>query len=126
MLLADSCEAALRSTDPQSRTDIKAQVAKIINSYRDAGQLDDSGLTLKNLKQIERIFVDMIEATLHPRINYDAVINKARQTQSMRAVAPAEAAHWTPGGRGSSTGGLDDPNPRDDEDFGDDRARAWD
>lgn len=126
MLLADSCEAALRSTDPQSRSDIKAQVTKIINGYRDGGQLDDSGLTLKDIKQIERIFVDMIEATLHPRINYDAVINKARRTQSMRAVVPAEAAQWTPDNRGPSTGGLDVPSQQDDEEFGDDHARAWD
>ncbi|NOG48154.1 MAG: hypothetical protein HND48_00905 [Chloroflexi bacterium] len=124
MLLADSCEAALRSTDPQSRSDIKAQVTKIINGYRDGGQLDDSGLTLKDIKQIERIFVDMIEATLHPRINYDAVISKARRTQSMRAVVPAEAAQWTPDNRGPSTGGLDVPAQQDDEEFGDDHARA--
>lgn len=135
MMLADSCEAALRSANPQDRSQIKEQVSKIINYYRDQNQLDDSGLTLKDLKSIEGIFVDMIEATLHPRINYDAVISKARQTQALKIVSVAhlppapdesEMMPWTVNGH--STAGLNIPNDSelDDEDSTDDRARAWD
>jgi putative nucleotidyltransferase with HDIG domain len=138
MMLADSCEAALRSGNPQDREAIRTQVVKIFNYYRDAGELDDSGLTLKDLKRIERIFVDMIEATLHPRINYDAVITKARQTQAMRVVglqhrsgefpvSSDEVMPWTVNGH--STAGLSIPPDSaivDDEDTSDDHARAWD
>jgi putative nucleotidyltransferase with HDIG domain len=138
MMLADSCEAALRSANPQDGAEIKAQVTKIVNYYRDIGELDDSGLTLKDLKHIEQIFIDMIGATLHPRINYDAVINKARQTQAMRTITlqTRTAEHpivsddvmpWTVNGH--STAGLSVPPEgtiMDDEDAADDRARAWD
>lgn len=136
MMLADSCEAALRSFNPQDRAEIEAQVKKIINYYRDAHQLDDSGLTLKDLKSIESIFVDMIEATLHPRINYDAVISKARQTQALRVVTIPSAPPDSPASddvlpwavNGHSTAGLNIPDNSllDDEDSPDDRARAWD
>jgi putative nucleotidyltransferase with HDIG domain len=86
MMLADSCEAALRSADVKSRADIELHVRRIIDHYRESGQLDECGLTLADLKTVEFIFVNMIEATTHPRINYDAVIARARQTQHLQPI----------------------------------------
>lgn len=136
MMLADSCEAALRSANPKDREEIQAQITKIINHYRDTRQLDDSGLTLKDLQHIEHIFVDMIEATLHPRINYDAVISKARQTQALRIVTlppnhgeqpdPNEALPWSVNGHSTAGIPIQSNHVPDDEDFDDDRTRAWD
>lgn len=135
MMLADSCEAALRSANPQDRTAISAQVTRIINHYRDTHQLDESGLTLKDINTIQAIFVDMIEATLHPRINYDAVINRARQTQAIRAVtlplqsgdsliSEDEMLPWSVNGH--STAGLNVPTNTIDEETDDGRTREWD
>jgi len=141
MMLADSCEAALRSAEIKTRDDIRMHVSKIINAYREKGELSESGLTLGDLVQIEDIFVSLIQASVHPRINYDEAIARARMTQSMVALRVERVSDanylttdemaWLPP---SITGGSDralglpDTNtpPDDDEDYDDDRTRAWD
>jgi len=74
LMLADSCEAAVRSSKPESKAQISQIVRSIINSKRDDGQLDDSNLTLSDLRRIQTVFVDILQSMFHPRINYrDAV-----------------------------------------------------
>jgi cyclic-di-AMP phosphodiesterase PgpH len=80
LMLADSCEAAVRSVKPQSKQEIGDLVHKIIDSKRAEGQLDDSGLTLKDLKTIRLIFVDILQGMFHPRINYREAIAKKTDT----------------------------------------------
>ncbi|MCU0476350.1 MAG: hypothetical protein MUC99_09605 [Anaerolineae bacterium] len=141
MMLADSCEAALRSAEVRTRDDIRHHVNKIINSYRERGELDESGLTLGDLVKIEAIFTSLIEASVHPRINYDEAIARARLTQSMPLVrverpdAPDvrrtdELAWLSPNVANSDRAlGLpatDTPDTPDDEEYDDDRTRAWD
>jgi hypothetical protein len=141
MMLADSCEAALRSAEIKTRDDIRLHVSKIINSYRERGELDESGLTLGDLVKIENIFVSLIQASVHPRINYDEAIARARLTQSMAAVRVERVSEanylttdeitWLPPNLSSGSDralGLPDTEtpPDDDEDYDDDRTRAWD
>ncbi|MCU0464677.1 MAG: HDIG domain-containing protein [Anaerolineae bacterium] len=146
MMLADSCEAALRSAEIKTRDDIQMHVKRIINSYRERGELDDTGLTLGDLMKIEDIFVRLIEASVHPRINYDEAIARARLTHStinMPAVRverlpndPARSSDevaWLPPNvnTGSTERALGlppdtDTPPDEDEDYDDDRTRAWD
>jgi hypothetical protein len=80
LMLADSCEAAVRSVKPQSKQEISDLIHKIIESKRADGQLDDSGLTLKDLKMIRAIFVEILQGMFHPRINYREAI--ARKTDT--------------------------------------------
>jgi cyclic-di-AMP phosphodiesterase PgpH len=80
LMLADSCEAVIRSTQPATRQEIEEAVDGIIEGKRREGQLDESGLTLNDLNIIRRIFVDMLKATFHPRIDYNEAIAKARGT----------------------------------------------
>lgn len=80
LLLADSCEATVRSRQPKSRAEIEEIVQSIIDQKRTQGQLDDSGLTLKDLKRIHGIFVDILQAMYHPRINYSEAISRVRGT----------------------------------------------
>ncbi len=140
MMLADSCEAALRSAEVRTREDIQHHVNKIINSYRERGQLDECGLTLGDLVKIEEIFTSLIEASVHPRINYDEAIARARITQSSQAVRVErlneanyrmtdEVAWLPPASAASGALGLPDteaPADDPDEDYDDDRTRAWD
>jgi putative nucleotidyltransferase with HDIG domain len=95
LMLADSCEAAVRSVKPQSKSEIGELVAKIIDSKRAEGQLDDSGLTLKDLKIVKTIFVEILQGMFHPRINYREAIAKKTDTspKPLPKVKPkAEAA----------------------------------
>ncbi len=93
MMLADSCEAAVRSAEPQNKGEIAEVVDRIINGKRDNGQLDDSGLTLSDLSVIRESFVEFLQGMFHPRINYrDAVGNKAEPAPATPASTPAAPA----------------------------------
>ncbi len=89
MMLADSCEAAVRSAEPQSKAQIAELVDNIINGKRDNGQLDDSGLTLGDLKTIRESFVEFLQGMFHPRINYrDAVDGKPKPEAPAPTATP--------------------------------------
>lgn len=91
LMLADSSEASVRAIQPKTRQEIEQTIHNVIDGKRKEGQLDESGLTLKDLKTIETIFVDMMQAIFHPRINYSDAISKVRQSvteNKEKAVAP--------------------------------------
>jgi hypothetical protein len=88
MMIADSCEAVVRSRGPASRQEISEIVEQIIEGKMHDSQLDESGLTLNDLKAIRNIFVEMLQAVFHPRINYPAETN----TRIRRPDPPSQAA----------------------------------
>jgi putative nucleotidyltransferase with HDIG domain len=70
LMLADSAEAAARSLahpDPES---IQAIVMRIFDAIISDGQLDESKLTLRELKQIREALVTSLNALYHGRIDY--------------------------------------------------------
>lgn len=81
LMLADSCEAAVRSIKPKSKKEIGELVGKIIDGKRSDGQLDESGLTLNDLRMIREIFVDILQGMFHPRINYREAVNPKTEPQ---------------------------------------------
>jgi len=70
MMLADGCESATRSRRPSSKAEIEETVNTIFELRLGEGQLDDSGLTLNDLKTIRSIFIQTLQAMYHPRIAY--------------------------------------------------------
>lgn len=76
LMLADSCEATVRSVKPRSKQEIIEVVDKIIEEKRASGQLDESWLTLNDLKIIKQSFVEVLLGMFHPRINYSEAIAK--------------------------------------------------
>lgn len=78
MMLADSCEATVRARQPKTKQEIEEIVAMVVDGKRKAGQLDESGLTLNDLKQIHEIFIDVLQGMYHPRINYSQAISRVR------------------------------------------------
>ncbi len=70
LMIADSCEAAVRSRKPTRKQEIADTVQQIIEIKQRTGQLDDSGLTLNDIKTVRRIITDMLQAVFHPRISY--------------------------------------------------------
>lgn len=70
MMLADGCESATRSVGPSSKAEIEGIVNHIFELRLSEGQLDDSGLTLNDLKTIRNIFIQTLQAMYHPRIAY--------------------------------------------------------
>ncbi|MCU0498608.1 MAG: HDIG domain-containing protein [Anaerolineae bacterium] len=88
LMLADSCEATIRSMQPETPQEIEEAIDRIIEGKRRDGQLDQSGLTLNELSVIKRIFTELLKAMFHPRINYTEVISKARQQFGEKAPTP--------------------------------------
>ncbi|MEL6306594.1 MAG: HDIG domain-containing metalloprotein [Chloroflexota bacterium] len=104
LMLADSCEAAVRSINPQSKAEISELVGKIIESKRSEGQLDESGLTLNDLRTIREIFVDILQGMFHPRINYREAIGDKPKPATPPAPQPTPAEHVPPVSENNANG----------------------
>ena len=71
LMIADTCESACRSMGagvPPNK--IEAKIRALIKQKLDDGQFDDSGLTLGELKIIEKSITNSIVAAMHGRIQY--------------------------------------------------------
>ncbi len=69
-MLADGAEATVRSKRPNTIEEIEQIVAESIQTRVIAGQLDECPLTLSDLQEIRRAFVDVLRGLHHPRIEY--------------------------------------------------------
>jgi len=69
-MLADGCEARVRSAEPDSLEEIERIVAETIKTRLDQGQLDECNLTLRDLKDIQAAFVSVLKGVFHPRVKY--------------------------------------------------------
>ena len=87
-MLADSSEATVRSRKPTKKQEIDEIIQHIIEGKIQSGQLDESGLTLNDLSTIRRIFVDMLQAVFHPRINYPPQLKSSTQSSTETPRTP--------------------------------------
>ena len=71
VMLADSCEAAVRSLDEKTEESIRAMVTKIVKNRMAEGELDDCDLSFRELGEIIEAFVSMLGSHFHKRIKYD-------------------------------------------------------
>ena len=70
VLLADAVEAASRTVTEPTAARIQGMVQKITNKIFTDGQLDECELTLKDLHQIAKSFIQILTAIFHQRIDY--------------------------------------------------------
>ncbi len=70
VMLADSCEAALRSLKEASPPEALAMVNRILKARWRDGQLVDSGLTREHMNIISQVFVQVWQQYNHKRIAY--------------------------------------------------------
>ncbi|MFZ3578643.1 HD family phosphohydrolase [Virgibacillus sp. DJP39] len=68
--ICDSVEAAVRSLKEPTEEKIEEIVSSIINDRLMDGQLDDSPLTLNELKKIHRTICEALKGIFHSRIQY--------------------------------------------------------
>jgi hypothetical protein len=83
MMLADSCESTVRARKPSNKAEIVDIVDSIIENRMRDGQLDESDLTLKDINITRGVFIEMLQAVFHPRINYPALPTPRRQTMEL-------------------------------------------
>jgi putative nucleotidyltransferase with HDIG domain len=84
VMLADGCEAALRSLNDVSPDQALAMVNKIIRSRWQDQQLKDANLTRTELKQIAQVFVRVWQQTNHKRIAYPKAALDAKYASSLK------------------------------------------
>ena len=71
LMIADTCESACRSMGTGvSPNKIEGKVRALVKQKLDDGQFDDSGLTLNELKIVEKSVINSIVAAMHGRIQY--------------------------------------------------------
>ena len=72
VMLADSTEAMVRSSADRTAERIDQLVEEVIAERMQEGQLDDSDLTLRDLRTIAESFKATMRAVYHPRVQYPA------------------------------------------------------
>lgn len=78
LMLADGCEAALRSLPPDtSEAEARAMVRRIVEARREDGQLADSGIGRAELELVIQAFVRVWRRMRHRRIPYPIPARKA-------------------------------------------------
>ena len=70
VMLADSCEAAVRSLGGPSPEQVKDMVHRVIRGKMEDGQLVNCDLTLNELSRVEESFLQTFAGILHDRITY--------------------------------------------------------
>lgn len=70
VMLADSVEAAVRSLEDKSPQNVEMVVEKIIRQKLNDGQLDESGLSYKDLNKIKEALLSILRGFLHKRLEY--------------------------------------------------------
>ena len=89
LMLADVSETTVRALKPNSAEEIDEIVRKSIAHHLESGQLDESDLTISDLRKIRTAFVDILQGVHHPRIKYPG------QEESEPDAAEAEASSET-------------------------------
>ena len=91
LMLVDAIEAASRTIQPPDHEKFQEMIRRVVFTKLSAGQLDDSGLTLSDL----RIMTERMAATLvnmyHGRIKYPWQVKK-EQEEAQAAIDKARAA----------------------------------
>ena len=93
LMLADTCEAAVRAIRPASREELASLVHRLIDERVAEGELNESNLTFKDLQSIKDIFLHVLQGVHHPRVAYPESIKQLRQSDVQAAPAtPAPPA----------------------------------
>ena len=88
LMLADTVEAASRVLQQATPQKLAEFVQRMIQDKLADGQLDESDLTLREMKTIETVFIHILSGTMHGRIRYpeqdqaDAALEAPRESRS--------------------------------------------
>lgn len=93
LMLADGCEATVRAMKGHTLQKLETTVRKIIRERLYDEQLDESGLTLKDLDAIAKSFVVVLSGVYHTRIEYPEakdILERRGGTGHGRSTKPSE------------------------------------
>lgn len=92
LLLADTCEAAVRAIRPSTREELETLVNRLVDERLNDGELNESNLTFRELQMIKEIFLQVLQGVHHPRIQYPEPVGGAKPVASDegRVTLPAQ------------------------------------
>ena len=70
VMLADSCEARVRAQKPADQNALQEMIEDTISKRISDGQLDDTTITLRDIKIITDTFIATLRGIYHPRVEY--------------------------------------------------------
>lgn len=88
LMIADAVESAVRAAKNPTNEEIDAIIDKIIQERLHDGQLEDSPLTLKDLKTIAETFSRMLRGMHHKRIKYHNDLVQELDKNSKQLIIP--------------------------------------
>ncbi|AKU90597.1 HD family phosphohydrolase [Vulgatibacter incomptus] len=91
VMMADAAEAASRSLADPSEEKLRQLVNKLIAGISADGQLDECGLTLRDLSRIGASFCATLQGIYHSRPEYPAGAHDAAAKASLAASHPPDA-----------------------------------
>jgi hypothetical protein len=86
VMLADAVEAAVRSLTRPTPDRLEETVRRIVREKLEDGQLDECGLTFRDLDRIVGAFVRILSGMLHPRLEYPDLERELARRRSPRAA----------------------------------------
>ncbi len=96
LMLADTCEAAVRAIRPGSREELASLVYRLIDERVDQGELNESNLTFKDLQTIKEVFLQVLQGVHHPRITYPEPVKQIEKKADANAAPVATPKAATP------------------------------
>jgi membrane-associated HD superfamily phosphohydrolase len=85
-MLADTVEASVRAASNRSTVGLDQLVSLAVNERILEGELEDSGLTLRDLEVIKRSFVQQLRGVYHRRIEYPPTLAPDPEAARVGAV----------------------------------------
>ncbi len=70
VMLADGCEAYVRSKNPETDAELRSMIKDMVDRRVEAGQLNNTELTLKDLKVIIDSYTATLKGSYHARVDY--------------------------------------------------------
>jgi len=75
LMLADGTEARVRAGRPSNEEELRKIIESAIEQVQMSGQLDNTQLTLSDLKKVTESFITTLRGSYHPRIEYPKMKN---------------------------------------------------
>lgn len=88
LMLADGSESAARGIQPRTKEEVAGVVNMIFEKDLQEGQLDESGLTLNDLKVIREVFIETLQGVYHTRIAYPGQIDEKESKPVAKLAQP--------------------------------------
>lgn len=103
LMLADISETSVRALKPGSAEEIDEIVKRMVSDKVESGELNECDLTIADLYQIRKAFVDILQGVHHPRIKYPeqvktetpAVVTE-KEVEEVEEKAPPQPAAEPP------------------------------